>query len=74
MGAKSVKTFLGAIALMLVSINCGVSAEDFSALPRPDSVIKWRPTTANSTQKYRPKRGCFAAGTRDASGNSQIVC
>jgi hypothetical protein len=74
MGTKSVKMFLGIIAVTLASINCGVNAEESSALRRPNDVIKSRPATANSSQKYRPKRGCFATGTRDASGNSQIVC
>ena len=74
MGAKSVKMLLGIIAFTLASITCGVIAEESSALRRSNDVIKSRPATANSTQKYRPKRGCFATGTRDASGNSQIVC
>jgi hypothetical protein len=74
MGTKWVKMFLGIIAFTLASINCGVNAEESSALRRSNDVIKSRPATANSTQKYRPKRGCFATGTRDASGNSQIVC
>ena len=74
MGAKSVKVFFGMIAVALASINCGVNAEESSALRRPNDVIKSQPATAYSTQKYRPKRGCFATGTRDASGNSQMIC
>jgi hypothetical protein len=74
MGAKSVKMFWGLIAFTLASINCDVNAEESSAVRRSNDVIKSGPATANSTQKYRPKRGCFATGTRDASGNAQIVC
>jgi hypothetical protein len=35
--------------------------------------IKSRPAAADA-QKYRPKHGCFATGTRDGAGNTQMVC
>ena len=63
------------ITVLLAATGFGVSAGDDSARGRSNEVIKSRPATAsNDAQKYRPKPGCFATGTRDASGNSQVTC
>jgi len=73
MRMKSLVGFFGIIAVVLAATS--VSAGDDSARGRPNDVIKSRPATAsNNAQKYRPKRGCFATGTRDASGNPEMVC
>ena len=73
MRVKSLVGFFGIIAVVLAATD--VSAGDDSARGRSNDVIKSRPTTAsNNAQKYRPKRGCFATGTRDASGNPEMVC
>jgi hypothetical protein len=75
MREKSLVGFLGIIAVVLAATSFSVSAGDDSARVRSNDIIKSRPTTvSNNAQKYRPKRGCFATGTRDASGNSQTVC
>jgi hypothetical protein len=60
------------VAVVLAATTFGACAGDDSARGRPNDVIKSRPV--NNTQKYRPKPGCFATGTRDRSGNSQTVC
>jgi hypothetical protein len=66
---------VGAIAVVLAATGFGVSANEDSARGKSNDVIKSRPATVvNNVQKYRPKRGCFATGTRDTSGNSQTVC
>jgi len=66
---------LGIVAVVLAATSVGVRANDDSARGRATDTIKSRPATAlNDTQKYRPKLGCFAAGTRDPSGNAQLVC
>jgi hypothetical protein len=73
MRVKSLAGFLGMAAVVLAATS--VSAGDDSARGRSNDVIKSRPATAsNNVQKYRPKRGCFATGTRDASGNPQMAC
>ena len=70
---KPLVGFFGIVAVVLAATNVG--AGDDSARGRSNDVIKSRPTTAsNNAQKYRPKRGCFATGTRDASGNPEMVC
>ena len=75
MREKSLGGFLGIIAVVLAATGFSVSAGDDSARVRSNDIIKSRPTTvSNNAQKYRPKHGCFATGTRDASGNSQTVC
>ena len=75
MRAKLLLGSFGIVAVVLAATSFGVSAGDDSARGRPNDVIKSRPATAsNDAQKYRPKRGCFAAGTRDTSGNPQMVC
>jgi hypothetical protein len=74
MRAKSPLASFGIIAVVLAATSSGVNAED-SSRGRSYDVIKSRPATApNSAEKYRPKRGCFATGTRDTSGNPQMVC
>ena len=66
---------LGIVAVVLAATSCGVGAGDDSARGRSNDVIKSRPTAAsNNAQKYRPKRGCFATGTRDTSGSPEMVC
>ena len=73
MRVKSLVGFFGIIAVVLAATD--VSAGDDSARGRSNDVIKSRPTTAsNNVQKYRPKRGCFATGTRDTAGNPQMAC
>jgi len=73
MNMKPLVGFFGIIAVVLAATS--VSAGDDSARGRSNDVIKSRPTTAsNNAQKYRPKRGCFATGTRDTSGNPQMAC
>lgn len=58
---------LGAVAgFMATPLN--VSAEDATA----DGIKS--PPVALDVQKYRPKHGCFATGTRDLAGNTQVVC
>ena len=76
MRAKSKFASLGIVAsAILAATSGGISAEEVFARGKPSDVIKSRPITAqNSAQKYQPKRGCFATGTRDASGNFQTVC
>jgi hypothetical protein len=73
MRVKSLSVFFGIVTVLLAATS--VSAGDDSARGRSNDVIKSRPTTAsNNAQKYRPKRGCFATGTRDTSGNLEMVC
>jgi hypothetical protein len=73
MRVKSLVGFFGIIAVVLAATD--VSAGDDSARGRSNDVIKPRPTTAsNNAEKYRPKRGCFATGTRDTAGNPQMAC
>ena len=74
MRVKSLVGFFGIVAVLLAATRFGVSAGDDSARGRSDDVIKSRPTASNNAQKYRPKRGCFATGTRDTSGNPEMVC
>jgi hypothetical protein len=73
MRVKSLVGFFGIVAVVLAATS--VSAGDDSARGRSNDVIKSRPATAsNNVQKYRPKRGCFATGTRDTSSNPQMAC
>jgi hypothetical protein len=73
MRVKSLVGFFGIIAVVLAATD--VSAGDDSARGRSNDVIKSRPATAsNNAEKYRPKRGCFATGTRDTAGNPQMAC
>jgi hypothetical protein len=73
MTVKSLAGFFGIVAVVLAATS--VSAGDDSARGRSNDVIKSHPATAsNNVQKYRPKRGCFATGTRDTSGNLQMAC
>ena len=75
MRVKSLVGFFGIVAVVLAATSFSVSAGDDSARGRSNDVIKPRPTTAsNNVQKYRPKRGCFATGTRDTAGNPQMAC
>ena len=75
MRAKSLLGSFGIIAVVLAATSFSASAGDDSARSRSNDVIKSRPATAsNNAQKYRPKPGCFATGTRDTSGNSQMAC
>lgn len=72
-----VKSLVGfwVIAVVLAATSFSVSAGYDSARSRSNDVVKTRPDTAsNNAQKYRPKRGCFATGTRDTSGNPQVTC
>jgi hypothetical protein len=72
---KSLVGFLGIVAVVLAATSFGASAGYDSARVRSNDIIKSRPTTiSHDAQKYRPKRGCFATGARDASGNYQTVC
>jgi hypothetical protein len=73
MRVKSLVGFFGIIAVVLAATD--VSAGDDSARGRSNDVIKSKPATAsNNAEKYRPKRGCFATGTRDTAGNPQMAC
>jgi hypothetical protein len=72
MRAKSLLGSFGIVAVVLAATIFGACAGDDSARGRPNDVIRSRPV--NNSQKYRPKPGCFATGTRDTSGNSQTVC
>jgi hypothetical protein len=75
MRAKSTFASFGIVAVLLAANSVGVSADEEFVRGRSNDVIKSRPVTVlNSAQKYRPKHGCFATGTRDTSGNSQMVC
>ena len=74
MTPKSLAGSFWIIAVVLAATNFA-SAGDYTTRGRSSDVIKSQPATvSNNAQKYRPKRGCFATGTRDASGNSQTVC
>ena len=73
MAMKSLGGFFGIVAAVLAATS--VSAGGDSARGRSNDVIKSGPITAsNNAPKYRPKRGCFATGTRDTSGNPQMAC
>jgi hypothetical protein len=75
MRMKSLVGLFGIVAVVLAATSFGVSAGDDSARGRSNDVIKSRPVTAsNNAEKYRPKRGCFATGTRDTAGNPQMAC
>jgi hypothetical protein len=75
MSVKSLVGFFGIVAVVLAATSYSVSAGDDSARGRSNDVIKSRPATAsNNAEKYRPKRGCFATGTRDTAGNPQMAC
>ena len=75
MKAKSLLGSFGIAAVVLAATGFGACADDDLARGRSNDVIKSRPATAsNNAQKYRPKAGCFATGTRDSSGNAQTVC
>jgi hypothetical protein len=75
MTAKSLLNSFGIVAVVLAATGFGACAADDLARGRFDEIIKSRPVTAsNNSQKYRPKPGCFATGTRDSSGNSQTAC
>ncbi len=66
MKARLLVALIAVAGLMATALN--VSAEDAMA-----DGIKSRPV-ALDVQKYRPKHGCFATGTRDLAGNTQVVC
>ena len=73
MSAKLIVASFG-ITLMLAA-STGARAHEASARGKSNEILKPRPATAlNNGQKYRPKGGCFATGTRDTSGNTQFVC
>lgn len=75
MKARSLFASLRIAAVMLGATGLVVRADEETVRGRSNDVIKSRPATAsNDLQKYRPKRGCFATGTRDTSGNPQLVC
>jgi hypothetical protein len=75
MRAKSIFASFGVIAVVLAATSFDVSANEDLARGKSSDVIKSRPATVvNNAQKYRPRSGCFATGTRDTSGNSQTVC
>jgi hypothetical protein len=75
MRAKSLLSSFGIVVVILAATGFGAGAADDLARGRSNEIIKSRPVTAsNNAQKYRPKAGCFATGTRDSSGNSQTVC
>lgn len=75
MKAKSLVRCFGVVAVALAATSFGASAGEDFARGRSNDVIKSRPATAsNNAQKYRPKGGCFATGTRDTSGNPQMAC
>ena len=75
MRVKPLAGSVGIVAVILAATSFNVSAGDDSARGRSNETIKSRPATAsNNVQKYRPKQGCFATGTRDTSGNPQTVC
>jgi len=74
MRAKSIFAALGIVAAGLATTV--VHAHEDVMRGKANEVIKSQPTTAENAapKSYRPKRGCFAAGTRDTSGNAQVVC
>lgn len=75
MKAKSLLMPFWMVAIILAATSFSAEADDDLARGRSNDVIKSRPITGlNNSQKYRPKPGCFATGTRDTSGNSQTVC
>jgi hypothetical protein len=57
-----------AVAIGLVAASSNAGADEAA----PDA-IKSRPAAVDA-QKYRPKHGCFGAGTRDAAGKAQMIC
>ena len=59
---------LMAVAGFMAALCLDARAEDDTV-----DAIKSRPAAADA-QKYRPKHGCFATGTRDGAGNTQAVC
>ena len=72
---KSLLASLGIAAVAVAATSFGVKADNNFTRGRSSDIIKSQPAMpSNSAQKYRPKRGCFATGTLDASGNSQLVC
>jgi hypothetical protein len=76
MKPKSLLALFAAVAGFLAAGSLGASAEDASTPGRSNDVIRSRPVpapTAVNAPRYRPSRGCFAAG-RDTSGNLQMVC
>jgi hypothetical protein len=67
MSARLLVSFVAVAGFMAVScLNAG--AEEATA-----DGIKSQPV-AGDAQKYRPKHGCFATGTRDPAGNTQVIC
>ena len=74
MRVKPLAWSVGIVAVVLAATSFSASAGDDLARGRSNDVIKSRPTASNNVQKYRPKHGCFATGTRDTSGNPQMVC
>jgi len=74
MRAKSIFASLGVVAVVLAAT--GVHADEDMVRGKTNEIIKSQGTTAENAvpKSYRPKRGCFATGTRDTSGNAQVVC
>jgi len=74
MRAKSIFASLGIVAAVLAAT--GVCADEDMVRGKTNEVNKSQRTTAENAalKSYRPKRGCFATGTRDTSGNAQVVC
>lgn len=76
MRAKSICASFGIVVVVLAATGVGVRADEDLVRGRTNEVIKSEPATAQNTvpKYYRPKRGCFATGTRDTSGNPQVAC
>jgi hypothetical protein len=67
MRARLLVSFVAAAAFLAASSLNAIADDTIT------EGIKSRPAAADA-QKYRPKHGCFATGTRDAAGNTQLVC
>jgi len=73
MRVKSIVASLGVVAAVLAAT--GVHADDNMVRGKTNEVTRsQRATAENAARSYRPKRGCFATGTRDTTGNAQVVC
>ena len=66
MKARLVVALVALAGLMAAALNVSVTNAMADG-------IRSRPV-ALDVQKYRPKHGCFATGTRDLAGNTQLVC
>jgi hypothetical protein len=70
MGARLLVSFV-AVAGFLAAGNLNARAEEATT-----DGIKSRPAAADA-QKHEQRlqrRGCYATGTRDRAGNTQVVC